>query len=644
MTAETLAAIWEAIITTYDEFAIGFSLEPEKVKDRSVDLELPRAFWAMPRVTVQWVAGTGAYDQTFEVNILFLGQTASDRTADTATGTHSDMAIAAQRCLERFIDLYVNGDTLFMGEVVNIERIGAGTLSPLIDEDTTQLTGVNLRIDVTVRAAECAAGYFDGIPSETADCDAATVTNSDDSYTQTVASGATLELPDVTHTDSDGAEVVLPAMTPFEATLCEGGGPCEDAHVLINQKPVIDLGPGETWDLHVEYPDGTPVGSWNAGAERWEIPECPACDPATAVLKNTDGTILDTEEIPSGGSEDITAPDATAVLKNSEGTTLDTELIPSGVSENIVVADTTIQRKTESGVDIGVTIALPSGTGPHTVTCPNADVTVNNTSFTDVESGSMVDVVVANTDGTKVGSENAGVWEVPDATAVLKNSAGTTLDTELIPSGVSEDVIAPDATVQLKDSAGTNIGTPVAVPSGVSQNITAPDGTVRTTDGLTTVAAVKSNGTADLPQSVVKYKDAANADQVTAASNTEYSGGTLRPATQIPRRELTRDGVGTGSYVTAADLIAGTVPDVTTERAIVASWAAGDDETIPIILPAEYQGQTFDYVSNTGTNGTITVSVDGASSYAAPPFTVGTLGVSFKRTTYAAAGSVLYEV
>ena len=641
MTAETLAAIWEAIITTYDEFAIGFSLEPEKVKDRSVDLELPRAFWAMPRVTVQWVAGTGAYDQTFEVNILFLGQTASDRTADTATGTHSDMAIAAQRCLERFIDLYVNGDTLFMGEVVNIERIGAGTLSPLIDEDTTQLTGVNLRIDVTVRAAECAAGYFDGIPSETADCDAATVTNSDDSYTRTVAPGATLELPDVTHTDSDGSPVTLPGMVAFVATPCAPG---DDAHVLINQNPVIDLGPGETWDLHVEYPDGTPVGSWNAGAERWEIPECPACDPATAVLKNTDGTILDTEEIPSGGSEDIIAPDATAVLKNSAGTTLDTELIPSGVSENIVVADTTIQRKTESGVDIGVTIALPSGTGPHTVTCPNADVTVNNTSFTDVESGSMVDVVVANTDGTKVGSENAVVWEVPDATAVLKNSAGTTLDTELIPSGVSEDVIAPDATVQLKDSAGTNIGTPVAVPSGVSQNITAPDGTVRTTDGLTTVAAVKSNGTADLPQSVVKYKDAANADQVTAASNTEYSGGTLRPATQIPRRELTRDGVGTGSYVTAADLIAGTVPDVTTERAIVASWAAGDDETIPIILPAEYQGQTFDYVSNTGTNGTITVSVDGASSYAAPPFTVGTLGVSFKRTTYAAAGSVLYEV
>lgn len=369
-------------------------------------------------------------------------------------------------------------------------------------------------------------------------CEGGDVTNSDHSYNATVPSGGTLTLPNVTHTDSDGSPVTLPGMVAFVATPCAPG---DDAHVLINQKPVIDLGPGETWDLHVEYPDGTPVGSWNAGAERWEIPECPACDPATAVLKNTDGTILDTEEIPSGGSEDIIAP---------------------------------------------------------------------------------------------------------DATAVLKNSAGTTLDTELIPSGVSEDVIAPDATVQLKDSAGTNIGTPVAVPSGVSQNITAPDGTVRTTDGLTTVAAVKSNGTADLPQSVVKYKDAVNADQVTAASNTEYSGGTLRPATQVPRRELTLDGVGTGDYVTLADLIANTVPDVTSpviDRAITASWAAGDNETIPIILPAEYQGETFAYVSNVGTNGTITVSVDGGSTFAAPPFTVGASGVAFRRTTYSGAGSVLYE-
>lgn len=626
MTATQLRELVKGVVEAHDTHNTFYSIWSD-VKDRETELTYPCAIWD------QWRARLtedefGQLHRAVLVRLLVITAVATDRTP-----AQRDAAVEAADIAAADFILKIRQDYPDL-TVTNVST------TTQFDEYTQLETGVLLTFTVEGEGLCLDADHFE---PGAGDCDPATVTNSDSSYTQEVAAGATLNLPDVTHTDSDGSPVTLPGMVAFVATPCAPG---DDAHVLINQKPVIDLGPGETWDLHVEYPDGTPVGSWNVGAERWEIPECPACDPATAVLKNTDGTILDTEEIPSGGSEDIIAPDATAVLKNSEGTTLDTELIPSGVSENIVVADTTIQRKTESGVDIGVTIALPSGTGPHTVTCPNADVTVNNTSFTDVESGSMVDVVVANTDGTKVGSENAGVWEVPDATAVLKNSAGTTLDTEEIPSGGSEDIVVADAGAQLKDSAGTNIGGVEAIPSGVTENITAPDGTVKTTDGGTTVGTVKSNGTASLPQSVIKYKDAANADQVTAASNTEYSGGTLRPATQVPRRELTLDGVGTGDYVTLADLIANTVPDVTSpviDRAITASWAAGDNETIPIILPAEYQGETFAYVSNVGTNGTITVSVDGGSTFTAPPFTVGASGVAFRRTTYSGAGSVLYE-
>lgn len=719
MTATQLRELVKGVVEAHDTHNTFYSIWSD-VKDRETELTYPCAIWD------QWRARLtedefGQLHRAVLVRLLVITAVATDRTP-----AQRDAAVEAADIAAADFILKIRQDYPDL-TVTNVST------TTQFDEYTQLETGVLLTFTVEGEGLCLDADHFEpGIPGE---CVPGAVRNSDSSYTASVASGGTLVLPDVTHTDSDGSPVTLPGMEPFVATPC---GPGDDAHVLINQTPVIDLGPGETWDLHVEYPDGTQVGSWNAGAERWEIPACPACDDATAVVKNTAGTTLDTEAIPSGGTEDIIigdvvitiedtastvinvanapsgepytvvapdakyqlkdsagvnigspglivsngdanitapdatyqlkdsagtniggpgaivsngsaniiAPDATAVLKNSEGTTLDTELIPSGVSENIVVADTTIQRKRESGVDIGVTIALPSGTGPHTVTCPNADVTVNNTPFTDVESGSEVDVVVANTDGTKVGSENAGVWEVPDATAVLKNSAGTTLDTEEIPSGGSEDIVVADAGAQLKDSAGTNIGGVEAIPSGVTENITAPDGTVKTTDGGTTVGTVKSNGTASLPQSVIKYKDAANADQVTAASNTEYSGGTLRPATQVPRRELTLDGVGTGDYVTLADLIANTVPDVTSpviDRAITASWAAGDNETIPIILPAEYQGQTFAYVSNVGTNGTITVSVDGGSTFTAPPFTVGASGVAFRRTTYSGAGSVLYE-
>jgi len=174
------------------------------------------------------------------------------------------------------------------------------------------------------------------------------------------------------------------------------------------------------------------------------------------------------------------------------------------------------------------------------------------------------------------------------------------------------------------------------------------DGEVNTTDGGTVVMAAPASASVNLPQSVIKYKDAANVSQITAASDTEFASGTLRPATEIPRRELYDDTPAPlGLYVTADDLINDTVPQVPAGsppvQAILASWVTGHDTTIPVVLPAEYQGKTYDFVSQVGTNGTITVSVDGGSSYAAPPFTVGASGVSFKRTTFSAAGSALYE-
>jgi hypothetical protein len=88
-------------------------------------------------------------------------------------------------------------------------------------------------------------------------------------------------------------------------------------------------------------------------------------------------------------------------------------------------------------------------------------------------------------------------------------------------------------------------------------------GTVKTTDGEDTVLTVAPGETEELPQSVIKYKDAANADQVLAASNTEFVDGTLRAATQIPRRELFNDGPsGLGLYVSVKDLVDDTVPQV----------------------------------------------------------------------------------
>ena len=89
------------------------------------------------------------------------------------------------------------------------------------------------------------------------------------------------------------------------------------------------------------------------------------------------------------------------------------------------------------------------------------------------------------------------------------------------------------------------------------------DVTIRTTDGSTTVGTAAAGTNYDVPQSVIKYTDAANAAQVTAAADTEYSGSTLRPATVVPRRELFYiGGTGTGLYATVDRLIADTIPQV----------------------------------------------------------------------------------
>lgn len=56
------------------------------------------------------------------------------------------------------------------------------------------------------------------------DCEPVRVHNTDDTYDETVPAGQVHQLPNVTHTDSDGSPVVLPGMTPFVATLCSGGG------------------------------------------------------------------------------------------------------------------------------------------------------------------------------------------------------------------------------------------------------------------------------------------------------------------------------------------------------------------------------------------------------------------------------------
>jgi hypothetical protein len=78
----------------------------------------------------------------------------------------------------------------------------------------------------------------------------------------------------------------------------------------------------------------------------------------------------------------------------------------------------------------------------------DATVNVNNTLYDTVAGGDTLNIPILNSANTNIGTISAGVSvTIGDSTAVIKNSAGTTLDTELIPATVSEDIILPDITL-----------------------------------------------------------------------------------------------------------------------------------------------------------------------------------------------------
>jgi hypothetical protein len=95
----------------------------------------------------------------------------------------------------------------------------------------------------------------------------------------------------------------------------------------------------------VEYENGTDIQEGeipSGGSLTIVVPDPIECDPATVNLVNTDLTLLLTESVDCGTTEQIIAPDATVHLRKSNNGTIHVEAIPSGVTENYIVADNNI--------------------------------------------------------------------------------------------------------------------------------------------------------------------------------------------------------------------------------------------------------------------------------------------------------------
>jgi hypothetical protein len=340
--------------------------------------------------------------------------------------------------------------------------------------------------------------------------------------------------------------------------LCESGGVCLPVNISVNGVALAAALAGESRVIQV-LQGGSPVGTVNPVTNIVTIPPCPA--------SGTVETTINGVNMPS---------------------------TPSGGTITILV--------TQGGNPVGAvnpglwTVEIPE--------CEPVELSVNGTDFPDVASGGSIALSVLY-QGGPVGTVDTGtgVITIPDAFAQLRDSAANNLGAPVLTlPGATVNIPAPDAIAQLRDTLSALLST-TNIRSGQTLSITAPNGVVNTTDGLTLIGNVLSGGNYNVPQSRIFYKDVANADQVTALSNTVFISGALRPSLQIPRGQLTRNGAPTGVYISVAELISGAIPDVASPLKF--GWGAGDADTLTWTVTADEAG-TYGTYTQDGSSGAIT--------------------------------------
>jgi len=190
------------------------------------DAEYPK-LWAedMPNTTA-----TG--EEVFKFRVYMLGQVATlkEKTATTLgeDNTNEVKSNMRQNCLDLLS--YILQQTNYP-EITTDKNV---TLTSFTDKSNDKLTGwyFDLNIRQAFNFSACIIP-MDGIaPPPSGICDDAIVKNSDNSYSVTVASGGTLVLPDITHTQTDGSPEVLPAQTPL---ICNPPT-CADGTVIIEDE------------------------------------------------------------------------------------------------------------------------------------------------------------------------------------------------------------------------------------------------------------------------------------------------------------------------------------------------------------------------------------------------------------------------
>jgi len=332
------------------------------------------------------------------------------------------------------------------------------------------------------------------------------VENSDSSYTNTVASGSTLVLPDINVTDSDGSISSVPSV---QDVVCS---PAADSTVENSDSSYTNtVASGATLvlpDINVTDSDG----SISSVPSVQDVLCTPAAD---ATVENSDSSYTNT--VASGGT--LVLPDIT--VTDSDGSTFTqasvVNVVCSLAADGTVNVNSVFFDNVASGGTLNIEVRQSSGNtligskqGSH-FRIPDSVITLDNTDGTTLST-------------TNVLATDASTITAPDATAVIKNTLNAVLRSELVPSNVSEDIIIGDATININKSDGTLIASATVTAEG-SGVYNVADSTVNVVNTLGTV--LSSNLVKATETDTVLAPDANVENSDSSYTNTVASGGTI---------------------------------------------------------------------------------------------------------------------
>jgi len=217
-------------------------------------------------------------------------------------------------------------------------------------------------------------------------CENATIHNSDNSFTQSLASGSDTPLEDITlkFFNSIGNNIsgqTLPSNIDFNPII-------PDTEInLVNQ----DLDLISTTSVpsgvtnQIIAPNGTVTVKKSDFTVIANVDVAPAgtnnvvITDSVAVLKDSAGTTISTTNIKAQNTQNITAPDGVVTIKKSNGTTIQTQSVKSNGTANSTVSDSVITLKDSSSTTISTTNV--KATDAQNITAPDATIQINNRTF-----------------------------------------------------------------------------------------------------------------------------------------------------------------------------------------------------------------------------------------------------------------------